>query len=216
MKEVRAILLSVLYSACASLSELLVAIRLLLRKHQRRLRLLDLSLARFDLRLLHGNLRVDILYGSLRGSHLCARLLERDTIVAVINTGNHGPRRDVLVVGDRHLRDVARHLRSDGDLARRDEGIVGRFEIGSVVPVSIAAPCRQHEEDRANHNRDWVPAPETLARLSAAHVGWRGLLVCPSGQLRFLRLAGRALPARRSLSFRLLFQGPMMFEGTVP
>jgi hypothetical protein len=171
LKQLRAILLGVLYSACAVSSELLVASRLLLRKHERRLRLLNLGLARFYLRLLHGNLRVNILYGGLRGSHLCARLRERDAIVAVIDTGNHGLRRDVLVVGDRHFSDITRHFRSDGDLARCDESIVGRLEMGSVVPVDTAAPYRQPDEDRANHNRDRVPAPETVARLSAARAG---------------------------------------------
>ena len=66
--------------------------------------------------------------------------------------------RDVLVVGDRHLSDVARHFRSDGDLARCDESIVGRFEIGSVAPVAIPARCRQHEKDRANRSHDRPPA----------------------------------------------------------
>ena len=111
LKQLRAILLSVLYRACASLSELLVARRLLLRKHERRLRLRNLSLARIDLRLLHGNLRVNILNAGLRSSSLCARLSKRDPVVAIINAGDHASCGDVLVVGDRHLTDVARNLR---------------------------------------------------------------------------------------------------------
>src|SRR5258708_39096774 len=113
-----------------------------------------------------------------------------------MNTANRLPRRDVLVVGNRHLSDVARYFRSDGDWARRDESIVGRFEMGSVAPVDIAAPYRQRKEDRANHNRDWVPAPETLARLSAARAAWRGLSFCLTRQFRTLYLTGGGLPPR--------------------
>src|SRR5258708_22026896 len=194
LKQLRAILLGVLYSACAVSSELLVARRLLLRKHERRLRLLNLILARVDLGPLHGNLRVNILNAGLRGSYLCARLCKRDAVVAIINAGDHAPCGNVLVVGDRHLTDVARNLRGKGDLARCDEGIVGRLEVPSVAPIDAAGPSRQREEDRANHNRDGVAAPETLARLSAARGGWRGLFVCLGGQFRTLWLRGPALP----------------------
>src|SRR5258708_18493792 len=131
-----------------------------------------------------------------------------------MNTANRLPRRDVLVVGNRHLSDVARYFRSDGDLARRGESIVGRVERGSVAPVDLAAPYRQRKEDRANHDRDWVPAPETLARLSAARAAWRGLSFCLTRQFRTLYLTGGALP-RRSLRFKLLFPGRNICEAIV-
>jgi len=70
---------------------------LLLRKHEGRLRLLNLSLARIDLRLLHGNLRVNILNAGLGSSDLCARLCKRDPVVAIINAGDHASCGDVLV-----------------------------------------------------------------------------------------------------------------------
>src|SRR5258708_19116992 len=132
-----------------------------------------------------------------------------------MNTANRLPRRDVLVVGNRHLSDVARYFRSDGDLARRGESIVGRVERGSVAPVDIAAPYRQRKEDRANHNRDWVPAPETLARLSAARAAWRGLSFCLTRQFRTLYLTGGALPPP-SLRLQPLFSRRDIFEGHVP
>src|SRR5260370_35797137 len=91
--------------------------------------------------------------------------------------------------------------------------MVGRLEVPSVAPIDAAGPSRQREEDRANHNRDGVAAPETLARLPAARGGWRGLFVCLGGQFRTLWLAGRALLTRPSLRFRLLFPGRTMCEG---
>src|SRR5258706_408415 len=215
LKQLRAILLSILYSACAFLSEVLVAIRLLLGEHERRLRLLNLSLARVDLGPLHGNLRINILNAGLGSSDLCARLCKRDAVVAIINAGDHASCGNVLVVGDRYLTHVARHFRSNGDLARCDDGIVGRLEMPSVAPIDAAGPSRQREEDRANRNRNWVTAPETLARLSAARAGWRGLFVCLGGQFRTLWHAGRALLTRPSLRFRLLFPGRTMCERIV-
>src|SRR5260370_40774187 len=103
LKQLRAILLGVLYSACAVSSERLVARRLLLRKHERRLRLLNLSLTRVDLGPLHGNLRVDILNAGLRSSYLCARLCKPDAVVAFIHPAHPASGVHVLVVGDRHF-----------------------------------------------------------------------------------------------------------------
>ena len=64
---------------------MLVALRLLLCENQPCLRLLQLSSAGIDLRLLDVELRVDVLDGGLRGSDLCIGLLKRYAIIAVIN-----------------------------------------------------------------------------------------------------------------------------------
>jgi len=208
-------LLGVLHGACALAGEILVTSRLLLREHQRGLRLLHLGLAGVDLRPLHRDLRVNILDAGLRGVDLGARLLERDAVVAVIDKGNYGPGYDVLVVGHRHLRDVARHFRRDGDLARRDESIVGRFETGSVAPVDEASGYRQRKQNRTDRSRDRVPAPETVASLSDARVLRRGLFGGLSGQFRALRLAGRGFLARRGLGFNLAFPARKNGDGIV-
>ena len=70
-----------------------------------------------------------LLDAGLRGGDLRLGLVERDAVVAIVDARDHVARRDVLVVGDRNRGEVAGHLRRDGELARRDEGVVGRFEM---------------------------------------------------------------------------------------
>ena len=125
----RSRLLGHLHGSRLALGQVLVARRLLLREGQRRLRLLHLRLARADLRLLHRDLGVDVLDVGGCGGDLRFRLLERDAVIAVVDARDHVACDDVLVVGDRHRGDVARHLRRDRELARLDEGVVGRLEV---------------------------------------------------------------------------------------
>ncbi len=108
--QLRGVLLGVLNGAIAGLLQVLVARRLLLREHQRRLRLIHLRLVGADLRLLHVELRVDVLDAGLRGRDLRLRLLERDAIVAVVDAGDHVAGGDMLVVGDRDGGDDSRTL----------------------------------------------------------------------------------------------------------
>ena len=139
------------------LRQVLVARRLLLREHQRRLRLLHLRLACADLRLLHVDLRVDVLDVGLRAPRPAPRACcERDAVVAIVDARDHVAGGDVLVVGDRHGGDVARHLRRDRELARRDEGIVGRLEMPGVVPVEIAEPARHAQKGEAEQRCKWM------------------------------------------------------------
>jgi hypothetical protein len=53
--------------------QLLIALRLLLSKHQRRLRLADLCLVGADLGLLHNDLRMDVLGVGPRGGYVFAK-----------------------------------------------------------------------------------------------------------------------------------------------
>jgi hypothetical protein len=104
--------------------QLLVALRLLLSKHQRRLRLVDLCLIGMDLRLLHNDLRVDILDVGPRGGDLSLSLGKRIAVITVVDPRDHLAGGDVLVVGDRDRGEVTRHLWSDRELTRGDERVV--------------------------------------------------------------------------------------------
>jgi len=81
----------------------------------------DLRLAGGDLRALHIDLRIDVLDAGLGGRDLGLGQGQRDAVVALVDAGDHGAGRDVLIVGDGDGRDVARHLGGDGELAGGDE-----------------------------------------------------------------------------------------------
>jgi hypothetical protein len=98
--------------------QIVVALRLLVREHQRRLRLVDLCLVRVDLCLLHNDLSIDGL-----DARLCRRYLrlghgKRIAVIALVDLGDHLAGGDVLVIGDRDRREVSGHLGRDGELAR--------------------------------------------------------------------------------------------------
>ena len=67
------------------------------------------------------------------------RLLKRDAVIAIVDAGDRVAGGDVLVVGDRDGGDIAGYLWGEGNLPRRDEGIVGRLEMLGVVQIDIAA-----------------------------------------------------------------------------
>ncbi len=175
------ILLGVLNGAVAGLLEVLVALRLLLREHQRRLRLIHLRLVGADLRLLHVELGVDVLDTGLRGRNLGLRLFERDAIVAVVDPGDHVAGGDMLVVGDRDGGDVAGHLRGERELPRRDEGIVGGLKMAGMVNIQIAAAQRREASSTA-------PIAETTGRRRRKPLpgllGWLGLPFVPIQAMR--------------------------------
>ena len=64
--------------------QVLVARRLLLGEHQRRLRLVHLRLVGGNLRLLDIELRVDVLDAGVSGRHLRLRLFERDAEITIV------------------------------------------------------------------------------------------------------------------------------------
>ncbi len=101
-------------------------------------------------------------------------------------------------------------------MARRDEGIVGRFEMPSVAPIDAAGPSRQRKEGRTHHTRNWVPAPGSLGWFVVGRVGGLRTLFCLGRRTRAPCLAARALLPRRSLRPRLVSPGPELGEITAP
>jgi hypothetical protein len=65
----------------------------------------------------------------------------------------------MLVVGDRDRREVTGDFGGDRELTCSDEGVVGRFEVQSVVPIEIACRQQHNEEDQAANERPQM-APE--------------------------------------------------------
>ena len=114
-----------------------------------RLRLGHLRLGRRNLRVLRGDLRVDIVDAGFRARHLSLGLRERGQVIALVDLGDHVAFVDVLVVGDRNGGDVARDLGRDRELARRDERVIRRFEMRGMVPVDVCRRPRDQERDQA-------------------------------------------------------------------
>jgi hypothetical protein len=150
LTQLRTILLGILNAARAFLRQILVARVLLLREHQRRLRLIHLRLVGADLRLLHLELRVDVLDAGLRRRHLSLGLIERDAVIAVVDAGDHVAGGDVFVIGDGDRGDVAGHLGSERGLPCRDEGVVGGLKVFAGVQVEIAAAEARGEKHGAD------------------------------------------------------------------
>ena len=127
-------MLGVLHRARALARQHVVTRRLLLREGECGLGLIELRPRGVDLRLLHGDPGVDIGDAGLGHRDFRIRLGERDPVIAVVDAGDDLAFRDMLVVGDEHLGDIARNLRGDADRTRGDEGVVGGFEMAGVVP----------------------------------------------------------------------------------
>jgi hypothetical protein len=62
----------------------------------------------------------------------------RDAVIAIVDARDHAASGDVLVIGHGHGGDIAWHLRRDGELPRRDKGVVGCLEMLGVIPVEVA------------------------------------------------------------------------------
>ncbi len=120
------------------------------------LRLRHLRLACRDLRVLRGDLRVDVGDSRFCRGHLGVGLLERGAVIPLVDLGDHGALLDMLVVGDRNGGDVARDLGRDRELARGDEGVVGRLEMAWYDPSRcIRRPPRtEAPRDRAASGSD--------------------------------------------------------------
>ena len=201
--QLRGVLLGVLNGAVAGLLEVLVALRLLLREHQRRLRLVHLRLVGVDLRLLHVELRIDVLDAGLRGRDLRLRLVERGAIIAVVDPGDHVAGVDMLVVGDGNGGDVAGHFRRQRGLPRGDEGIVGRLKMAGVIDVKIAAAEDSGEQRRADRGNNRAAAQEIF-------LGLLGLL-----RLRLFHFDGRCRPlGDRNFSLQGIARGRLRRPGS--
>ena len=112
---------------------------LLLREPQLRLRLIELRFRLIDLFVLAANLRLDVADVGLRNGNLRLRLIDRDLVVAVVDPRQQIARIDMLIVGDRHIGDIAANLRRDRKTPGCDEGVVCRLIVTDVEPVSRAA-----------------------------------------------------------------------------
>jgi len=152
--------LRLLDRAGAALGEVLVAGRVLLGEFQRRLGGGDLRLGHVDVGVLRLDLRVDVLDAGLVGGDLRLRLVEGDVVVALEDLEQDLAGLDVLVVGDRHVHQVAADLRLDRDAARVDEGVVG-----ALVGMHVEQPVEEHpdaerdDREAAEQERDGV-APQ--------------------------------------------------------
>ena len=155
----RRVLLRRLHGAPTILREVRVTRRPVLRERQTRLLLLNLGRVLRYLCLLHADLRVDVRDACLRGIDLRLRLSECGAVVAVVDPCDHLTGLDMLVVGDRNCGDVTRDFRRDRELARRDESVVGGFEMARVVPVEVAASQDRREQQHPEHQRQPTPRP---------------------------------------------------------
>ncbi len=137
--QLRGVLLGVLDAARElCLRQILIARRLLLCEHQRRLLLAQLRLVRVDLGLLHGQLRINVFDVGLRSGHLRYSLGKCRAISTIVDASDHITSVDMLIVSNRDRRDVTRHFGGDGELARRYIGVVGGLEMKRIVPIKIA------------------------------------------------------------------------------
>jgi hypothetical protein len=196
--QLRSILLGVLRRAGTFLCQRLVTRRLLLREYEVRLRLLHLCLTGVDLRLLHRDLRIDVLDIGLRGRHLSLGLLDGDAVIALIDARDRVAGGDVLVIRHRHCRDVARHLRRHRKDARRDEGIIGRLEMPRVVPIEVPGGKYQRQQDRAaGRDGDRMAASEILVRIVPGRIP--GLLCVVGVFCRWIYAAWLAILRRSCL-----------------
>ena len=76
----------------------------------------------------------------LAAGHLSAGLRERGEVVALVDLRDHLALGHMLVVGHGNRGDVARDLGRDRELARGDEGVVGRFEMAEYDPSRAIRP----------------------------------------------------------------------------
>jgi hypothetical protein len=86
-----------------------------LRKRQRRLRLLRLGLARYDLRLLRRDLRLEVLHVCLSLTHGRFSLFKGDSEVCGVDHQQQVALVHELIVGHRQLDDTSCDLRRLGD-----------------------------------------------------------------------------------------------------
>ena len=104
-------------------------------------------------------------------------------VIALVDLGDHVALVDMLVVGDRNRGDVARDLGRDRELARRDEGVVGRFEMRGMIPVDVSGRRREQERDQADRRQERMSAEEAFARLFAGLFVFCGRLLAGFGLL---------------------------------
>jgi len=139
--KIRLVLLR-LFDRSASLAcQLPIAVGLLVRESQRRLRLHYLLVGLVDFRLLRCDLRSQIVDARLRLVDLRLGLIALGDIIAVVKANQFGPGIDELVVGDRDIDDRGGNLGADLHGAAVDECIVSRFVITGMQPPADQQRC---------------------------------------------------------------------------
>ena len=125
------------------LRQSLVARRLLLREHQRGLRLIQLRLAGADLCVLNVDLRVDVLHARLRLLHRRLGLTDGDRVVGRVDHHQEITLTNVSVVDDRQLDDAPRNLRRHRDDIGAHGGVARPRRPHIVRPTSPNRAARQ-------------------------------------------------------------------------
>ena len=144
LQQIGHVLLGLLDAAGAFLDERRVALLLLLREGERRLRLRRLFLGLIDAGLLGSDLCVDVGHVGRGLIDLCRGLIDLCAKVAVVEPHQHGARLDQLIVRHRHIDDGGADLCADRNGAGIDEGVVGRFITAGIEPIGH---CRHDTGD---------------------------------------------------------------------
>ena len=118
----------------AALGQPGIALILLSRESQRRLRLRNLFVGLLDTRLLRADLRRDVCDVGQRLIDLRLGLVDLRPIVALFEDHQHGAGLDEFVISYRDVDDLCADLRTDRDGAGIDEGIVRRYVAARVYP----------------------------------------------------------------------------------
>jgi hypothetical protein len=163
-RDARGGLLRVLERAVARCGKIGVALVLLLGEDLVGLVGRDGCLRRLDDGLLRLKGRLLALDQSQRGADIGLGLVERDSIVPVVDAGEDLTRLHPLVVADKHRGEIARHLRRDGDVVGLNVGVVCRDVEASDRPV---IPSKGEPDREASHGgtRQQHPAQAAFASL---------------------------------------------------
>ena len=153
LSQLRPIILGVLNGAPSVLRQLRVAIRLLLREDERRLRPINLCPVGLDLRHLDRDLRVDVLHARLGLVHGALGLADTDLVIGRINDHQQIALVHVFIVNDRQLDNVTGDLRRHGDDIGTNGAVTrpGRAHIG--IPHRPPQQGRDRHDERGEQYR---------------------------------------------------------------
>ena len=145
-------MLRLLDGAGAVFDQRRIALLLLLREGERRLRLRRLLFGLIDAGLLGGDLRIDIGHVGFGLIDLRDRLIDLCAVVAIIEPDQDRAGFDQLIVRHRHIDNGGAHLRADRYRAGVDKGVVGRFIAAGVEPIHHRRNNRGDDQGRDREN----------------------------------------------------------------
>ena len=169
-EQVGARLLLALRRAGAVREKIVVALRLLLREDQGRLRVGEVGVSLDDARLLLDQRRTDALQLRLGLVEIGLVLEQHDLVVAVVDAGDHLAGAHRLIVGDAQLRDEAADLRRDRDLVGLEERVIGHLPEAAIrppMPPEMRAVAARAEDER---EQDELLRSEAARRLRARRI----------------------------------------------